>query len=392
MDALLERPKTGYVKARIFRKISDIPQKDWTSVYPEVLENYGFFKTLDESGFEPFSFYYILVYQDEEVVGATPCFLMKYPLETTVRGPLQKLVLAIKKIFPHAFTLKALICGLPMDQGRIGIRSEKPQDILDVILSCMEGIAQETGAGILAFKDFGCEYEPLLDTLQTDGFYKAHDLPSTAMKISFSDFNGYLKTLSRASRDGLKRKLKKIDQGPVFDMEVTNRLSPGVLDEVYALYLQTVVQSEDQFEVAPKEFFARVAENMPEETRFFLWRKDSRLVGFAYCLVSEDHFIDFYLGFDYAIAHDVHLYFVRFRDLMNWCLEHGIKTYEMGPTGYEAKRRLGFEMVPLFIYAKHRNPLINPLFKLMCRFLDPVNHHEMLRNMKKGKESCLPKD
>ena len=31
-------------------------------------------------------------------------------------------------------------------------------------------------------------------------------------------------------------------------------------------------------------------------------------------------------------------------------MAHGIKTYEMGATGYEPKRRLKFELVPVYLY------------------------------------------
>ena len=112
---------------------------------------------------------------------------------------------------------------------------------------------------------------------------------------------------------------------------------------------------------------------MPGETRFFLWTIDKKIVAFAFCLVSGDYFIDYYLGFDYAVAYDYHLYFVRFRDLMNWCIGNKIKKYEMGATGYEPKRRLGFNFIPLYIYVKHLNKFFNPIFKVICRLLQPAD-------------------
>jgi len=377
--------------SRIFKRIEEIPAEVWKSVFPETLESYGFFKALDESGFEQFAFRYILIYDGETVVGATSCFLMHYPLETTVQGPLRMLMLGIKKIFPAAIDLKAVICGLLMDQGRIGIKSENPQAVVGEILACMDRFAKEHKAAILAFKDFGSEYTELLKPALEQGFCKIQNLPSTDMDLNFNSLEDYMKTLSRASRDGFKRKLKKLNTGPKFDLEIAHRLTPEALDEVYALYLQTVEHGETQFETVPKEFFDRVAVNMPEETHFFLWRQEGRMVAFAYCLVSEDHFLDFYLGFDYAIAFDYHLYFVRFRDLMNWCIQHKMKKYEMGATGYEAKRRLGFKMVPIFIYAKCRHAWLNPAFKLLCRAVQPENFHEVFKDMKKDEVPCPTK-
>ena len=56
---------------------------------------------------------------------------------------------------------------------------------------------------------------------------------------------------------------------------------------------------------------------------------------------------------------------------------------EMGITGYEPKRRLGFEFVPLYIYAKLRNRMLRPVFSLMCQFLKFENFDESLKKAKK---------
>ena len=122
---------------------------------------------------------------------------------------------------------------------------------------------------------------------------------------------------------------------------------------------------------------------MPDETKFFLWRMDGKLVAFALCLVSGDYFIDYYLGFDYSVAYQYHLYHVRFRDLMKWCIENKIKKYDMGYTAYEPKRRLGFNLVPLTVYAKHRNKLFNPFLKILGYLLQPANFEPVFKELRK---------
>ena len=37
------------LKIKVVRKIEEIPPQDWLHVFPKVIENYYFFKTLDES-------------------------------------------------------------------------------------------------------------------------------------------------------------------------------------------------------------------------------------------------------------------------------------------------------------------------------------------------------
>jgi len=155
--------------------------------------------------------------------------------------------------------------------------------------------------------------------------------------------------------------------------------------------LQTEARGDMQFEILPKRFFDAISDNMPAEAKYFLWRVNGKLVAFALCLISGGHFVDYYLGFDYSVAHEYHLYFIRFRDLMNWCIQNGMKTYEMGPTGYEPKRRLGFGFVPLYAYAKHRKKWIRPFFNLLCCVMKPENYDPIFKQMERKENGCLPK-
>ena len=371
------------LRTQVVRRIEEVRPQDWLRIYPPVLESYHFFKSLDESHFEQFRFYYILVFDRDDLVGLAPSFLMNYPLETTVQGTLRKFLAGIQKIFPGLLNLRALICGLPMGPGRVGICGENRVGVLKAILESMDQIAGKEKIPIMALKDFDRKDADLLDPLQQEGFYKFMSLPNTELGISFKSFDQYLETLSSASRYDLRRKFKKVDGHVKMELEVSSQLNESTLREVHGLYLQTSSRSEIQFENVPPDFFENVSKNMPRETKYFLWRIDKKLVAFTFCLVSEDRLIDYYLGLDYSVAFQYHLYFVRFRDLLKWCIDNKIKVYEMGNTSYEPKRRLGFEFVPLYVYAKHRNRWMNPFFKLLCRALKPDNFDSTYQGIEK---------
>ncbi|OGX27517.1 MAG: hypothetical protein A2879_02195 [Omnitrophica WOR_2 bacterium RIFCSPHIGHO2_01_FULL_49_10] len=356
------------LKIKIVRKIEEIPAEDWDKVFPNVLESYDLFKTLDESDFGQFTFYYIMVYDRKMPVGATACFLTDYSLDTSIRGPLKRITSSIKRRMPNIFSIKALVCGSPVGQGRIGIAGHA-DGVINAILRCMEHIARKNRAAIVAFKDFDKTYTKILDPLQKDGFSRFDSLPVAELNVRFKDFEEYLKTLSSATRYDLRRKFKKADDHVPVDLEITERLEDGVLQDVYGLYLDIVAKHDMGFELIPVDFFKNISNNMPDNTKFFLWRIDGKPVAFLFCLVSKDLLIDFYVGFDYSVAYRYHLYFIKFRDVLNWCIKHGITKYEMGTTGYEPKRRLNFDFEPLYIYAKLRNRMLRPIFNLICQFL-----------------------
>jgi len=364
------------------RRIADVDREAWNRVFPATLEGYDLFKALDESGFEQFSFYYILVYAGQELVGGTVCFLMDYSLDTSISGPLRRVSNAIKRINPNIFSLKAVICGLPMAQGRIGAVRD-PATVTRVIVRRMEQIARKERAAVIAFKDFDRSYLDMLDPLRQEGFSRIDSLPTTELGIRFNDFEQYIETLSPAGRYDLRRKLRKADRGPRFTLEVVDSLDDKTLGEVYKLYLDIVDEHDMKFELLPVSFFTNVPKHMPGCTKFFLWRLEGKLSAFLFCLVSDDVLLDYYAGLDYSIAHKYHLYFVKFRDVINWCITHKVKKYEMGITGYEAKRRLGFDFIPLYLYAKLRNPFFRPLFNGVCRFLKFENFDPSLKTARR---------
>ena len=365
---------------RVFKKIEEIPPADWNSVFPNTLEGYRFFKTLDESGLTQFQLYYILVYDGGTPVGAAPCFLMDYSLDTTIQGPLKSLSTLVKKFFPRIFSLKTLICGSPAGPGYIGIIGE-PERVIRAISRGMEPIAEVEKVAIVAFKEFGPADAKELTCLEQEGFCRFESNPNTRKEIRFKSFDDYLKTLSSATRYDLKRKFKKVDGRVRIQFEVVDRLGDS-LEEAYGLYRQMVSRHEVGFEIMSKEFFVKISQNMPGETKFFLWRVEGKLAAFAFCLVSNGYFLDYYIGLDYSMAYEYHLYFIRFRDMMNWCLQHGIRTYEMGCTNYDPKKRLGFEFIPLTIYAKMRNKRLNPFLGRLCDLLKPERFDPVLKEMK----------
>ncbi len=370
-------------KTKIFRKIRQIPRQDWDAVFPDMLEGYNFLASLDDSPFPQFSFSYIMVYDGDTPVGAAPSFTMHFAFDMTVQGMLKKVLVIFKRIFPSALDHKVLMCGMPMAQGRIGIAGDH-EGVIKAIIAGLEEVAHREKASLLILKDFSKDYTPFFEPLLRRGFTKIESLPSTDMDISFKSFDEYLDTLSPVSRSGLRRKFKKVDAGIKIDLEIVDSMTDSEVSEAHGLYLQTLNKHEGiTVEELPEEFFKNVAKNMPDRVKFFLWRINGKMAAFAFCLVSPELFIDYYLGFDYALAYQHNLYLVRFRDMMLWCIDRGIKKYEMGVTGYEAKRRLGFDFIRLYFYIKHLNPFINPIVKLLKPFLEPTRFDPVFKEINK---------
>lgn len=367
---------------KVSRSIREIDKNQWDSVFPPIPESYGFLKTVEETLSGQFKFYYIAIYEASKIMCVAPCFLLDYDLATTLEEPLKGFVMILRKIKPSFFVARALVCGSPACEGRLGIKdSPNRHGAVTALVEKMRRIAKDEKVPIVAFKDFSDEYTPLLDTLLTERFHKVAGYPSVELRLSYKSFDEYFATLSSKTQIDLRRKFKKTDGKIKIEMEVRDNLGE-LLDEAYGLYADTLKKSDVYFEEITKDFFRLISKNMPGETKFFLWRIDEKLVAFHLCLISGGLLVAEYLGFDYDVAYKYHLYFVVFRDEIKWCIRNGIRRYETGPLNYDPKKRLDFKFVAEYIYFRHVNPLMNFTLRLIASLLKPENSDPVLKAMR----------
>ena len=366
---------------RIVRRISEIDRAEWARIFPPTPEGYDFYRTIEQTLSRQFKLLYILIYEGATLQCLAPCFIMEYSLDTTISGPLKHFLSLIRCFVPRLLSVRAVICGSPTSDGRIWIADlSRCETLIGAVVGGMHAVALKENIRMLAFKDFWGRDAYLMKPLARLGFHRIRSFPFVKLDIRFESFENYLRSLSRATRKDLKRKFKKVDGKVHIEMEVRNEVD-DLLDEVYALYLQTLKKSDVIFETIPKEFFREIPRNIPEYAKCFLWRLDGRLVAFVFCLVTEHTLLDKYIGMDYSVAYKYHLYFITFRDILRWCIAHGIRRYESPQLGYEPKKRLDFTFIPDFVYVRHANCVLNSFIGLACALLKPENFDPVLRRM-----------
>lgn len=375
---------TSPYTVKIAESLGEIDPKDWENVFPASSQSYYFFKTVDETLTRQFKFYHIVISRDNRAVCIAPCFTMDYPLDTTVNGTPKKMITLLRKIFPRFLITRVFACGSVAGEGEIGIHnSGNPSEIINQLTAEMHKIAKKEKARLIAFKDFAHHYNPLLEPLARKGFRKIESYPAVELDIDFKSFDEHVASLSKSTRKDLKRKFRKINALTELKMEVRNEVE-GCLDEIYNLYLNTFEKSTVKFEKVTKEFFRDISKNMAGDTKYFLWRYNGKLVAFDLCVASGDLLVDEYIGLDYDVAYENHLYFVTFRDIVNWCIENGIRKYRSGALNYDPKKRLDFKFLPQYVHAKHSNPLVNLFLRMASPFLNPEKSDPVLRSIKQA--------
>jgi predicted N-acyltransferase len=255
----------------------------------------------------------------------------------------------------------------------------------EALHSFLKAFAREARAPLVVLKDFPSRYREPLRSFSSNGYTRIASMPMTRLSLHYRDFDEYLASLGKATRKNLRRKFRKAAQSVPIQLEVLTDITP-VIDEVYPLYLQVHARSKLHFEKLTPEYFCRLGCEMPERTRFFVWRQNGQAIAFSLCLVHDGTIYDEYLGLDYRVALELSLYYYTLRDIISWALAQGLHSYCSSPLNYDPKLHLGCELVPLDLYVMHTGMLINPLFRRALRFLQPTRHDPVLKQFANAHE------
>ncbi len=273
--------------------------------------------------------------------------------------------------------------GCAAGEGQLD--SEAPW-FVEALHEALETLRRQGEASIMLLKDFPHTYRDALAPFSQNGYRSVPSMQDSTLRLDFSTFEEYMtKRLGKVFRKNLRRKFKALNDAEPLQLEVIEDASAFV-DEIFPLHLQTFQRSEFKFEELTKEFFCMIGRTMPDRTRFFLWRQGGRLVAFSLCMVHDGTLYDLDVGMDYSVALDLHLYFVTWRDVIQWCLENGVRTYHTGPLNYDPKLHLRLSLAPQDLYARHASDWINPIFKLAIEYLQPARHDKTLRRFPNAHE------
>jgi len=154
-------------------------------------------------------------------------------------------------------------------------------------------------------------------------------------------------------------------------------ISPFV-EEALALYLQVYNRSKLHFEKLTSNFLIELGRQMPDKARFFIWRRDGRMIAMSVCLINADAIYDEYLGLDYSVALDLHLYFYTLRDIIQWAIAHGCKWYVSSALNYDPKLHLKSNLEPLDLYVHHTWPILNFFLGRLLPLLEPTRNDPTL--------------
>ena len=375
---------TSSGKARIVSALDDADLARWQRAFDGQAKDHRYHRIAAETLATQFDHRYLFLENAATgEVAMQQLFFVRQDLTAGMPGKLRAMLNWPRKVFPGWLQLRMLMLGCSASEGSLD--STRPWAV-DALGEALAAFARSSKVSIVLLKDYPSHYREALKPLLSRGYSRAPSMPACGLKLDFASFEEFLQErVSYSFRKNLRRKFKKLASHPPLTLEVVADVS-HVADEIHPLYTQTFQRSEFRFEELTKDFLVRIGREMPECARYFLWRQNGKIIAFALCIIHGDTIHDMNVGLDYSVALDLHLYFVTWRDVVQWALDNGLKRYYTAPLNYDPKFHLRMELAPLDLYAWHTSRLINPIFRIALRYLQPARHDKQIRKFPNAHE------
>jgi hypothetical protein len=341
-----------------------VSPSDWTNLLPGKGEDWAYFRTLEGVPPPGFRLGVIVVKNEGTVVAAAPVFRTVYRFDTSLQGRARWIGDRLYQHAPRLVSMQVLSLGSPLsDNSHIGLAPDLSADqrlaVIGKMLNCLKRQAKKEGIPLVSAKSLLTEEADQYEKAFTScGYARVTTIPNVILELPYRDVDGYLASLPEGTASYLRRKWRT-----AWKVKIEHRTSiDDIKDEVNALYASTLAHSPvdyGNFGPVHPDYFAAVLRSMGERARLMLCWVDGELLSFQLYLVGRDTVLAKGIGMKYPKARDYNLYFINWKEMIDFCLTRGIPRISMSGTTYATKLLIGGRLEQRWILFRFQNSVVN---------------------------------
>jgi hypothetical protein len=352
----------------------------WQRAFADKRKDRRYYELVEDTIREGFDYQYFAI-EDEhgEVIAIQPFFLLDQDLVAGVSFTIRLLIDSVRCAWPRFLKMRTLMVGCVAGEGHLDGDEPSLGSNAELLAAAVVTHGHDLKARLIVLKEFPAKYREPLRSFLSHGFTRVPSLPMTRLDINYSSFEDYMnRALNSATRRKLRKKFRASALVPAIEMSVVNDVAP-VIDDLYPLYLQVYERSKLHFEKLTKEYFCGLGRLMPDKVRFFVWRQEGRQIAFTLCMIEGDALYAEYIGLDYKVALDLHLYHYAVRDMTSWAIANGYKWLRSSGLNYDPKLHLRHLLDPIDLYVRHTSLIANTVLKRILPLIEPTRYDPTLK-------------
>jgi hypothetical protein len=377
----MSEQSTSMHEVAVYTRLELMQCPHWTHAFATERKDRRYYELVEDTIHKDFDYRYFAIKDDTGTVRAVqPFFILDLDLLVGVSTKFGTLIDGIRRLFPRFMRMRTLMVGCVAGEGHLdGARTISCDAPAQALASTVVEHARYLRAPLIVLKEFPAKYRPALGCFLQQGFTRVPSLPMTRLNIDYASFDEYMRrALNSPTRTKLRRKFRAATRGPSIEMTVVEDITT-VVDDIYPLYLNVYNRSKLHFEKLTKEYFCGLGRLMPDKVRFFVWRQNATIVAFAACMLQGEALYAEYLGLDYTVALDLHLYHYAYRDIISWAIANGYKEFRSSGLNYDPKLHLRHQLGPIDLYVRHTSWFPNIILRFVLPWIEPTRHDKTLQ-------------
>jgi hypothetical protein len=360
----------------------------WACAFERERKDHRYYEIVEDTIPQGFEYRYFSIKDiNGDILAIQPFIVLDQDLLVAANLKVGRLTEFIRRVYPRFMRMRLLMVGCVAGEGHLdNLNVMQPHSQPQLLASAIVTHARKLKVSIVVLKEFPARYRDQLRCFLQCGFIRVPSLPMTKLNIDYLSFDEYMnKALNSATRTKLRKKFRTAAQAAPIEMSVVDDITP-VVDDIYPLYLQVYERSKLHFEKLTKEFFCRLAREMPDKVRFFIWRQNTRIIAFTLCMIDGDAIYAEYIGLDYSVALDLHLYHYAVRDMITWSIANGYKWFRSSSLNYDPKLHLRHVLDPIDLYVRHVSGIINVILRWVLPLIEPTRYDKTLKRFPNYRE------
>ena len=363
-------------EARIIKSISSFNPEKWDSLSSDVFTSFGWVKSLEELKPIPIIPYYILVFKKEELAAFAMAYIQTDELNATLTDTLLGKYRAVS---PIAFN-PCILCYSPLSVTGKGIEiseafKTETKSILKLIVANLERIAAHEKVDLYGFQNVTNTDFLIQNELKAAGFTSAFTCYDTHIDVTWSNFDDYLRSLTRGSRSAKKRELKHHRK-----LGIETRISSDVdFDKIIPLIKNTFEKHNNRIFRLNKSFFYSLKENLGQDFLVFSDVKGEELVSVSVFFHRNKTLTGFKVGTNESLAEGTYTNFVSYiYEPIAYSIANGCTGISLGTSSYKYKIVRGAKAMPKYLYLKSTSRIKNRYLKTVLPVLGAIklNKHQ----------------
>ena len=373
-----DEPQRRSVDVLARADLADLPH--WRGAFAGSRKDHRFYELVEDTILQGFDYRYFAIRDADGAIRAIqPFFILDQDLLAGAAGRMRRVVDAVRRIWPRLLVLRTMMVGCAVGEGCLDGCDASHAANARILAPAILRHARELRTRLIVLKEFPARYRQPLRCFLRHGFTRVPSLPMTRLNIDYASFDDYMaRALNGATRRKLRKKFAAAAAGAPVGMCVVCDVTPFI-DAVHPLYLQVYHRSKLRFEKLSRAFLCGLGRRMPDKVRFFIWRRNDRIVAFTMCMIEGDALFAEYIGLDYAVALDLHLYHYAVRDMIAWAIAHGYKWLRSSGLNYDPKLHLRHMLDPTDLYVRHSSRIVNAALKRALPWLEPTRYDPTLK-------------